>query len=73
MLHNDIEHWGLLLEAARGERPCDLLIRNVKIVDVLSGTIREGDVAIYDGRIVGFGDYPASQIWDGKGKYLAPG
>lgn len=73
MLYYDLELWRELLDVGRGEKPCDLLIRNVRLVDVLSGAIREGSVAVHSGRIVGFGEYNAVEVYDGQGGYLAPG
>jgi adenine deaminase len=43
------------------------------VVNVFSGQIERKDVAIFDGRIVGFGDYPAKRIVDVKGGFLCPG
>ena len=58
---------------ARGERPAELLFRNVKLVNVLSGEIYPANVAVSDGRVVGIGDYEAEKVIDLKGSYLAPG
>jgi adenine deaminase len=62
-----------LIRAARGERPSDLLLTNARIVDVFSGTVAPGSVAVASGRIVGFGDYPAREVRDLAGRFLAPG
>ena len=37
-----------------GRTPADLRIDDVRIVDVLSGEIREGSVCVGAGRILGF-------------------
>ncbi len=58
---------------AMGERPVDLLIKNARLVNVLSGDIHDADVAVADGVVVGFGDYQAKEIVDAGGAYLAPG
>jgi adenine deaminase len=50
-----------------------LLFRNTHIVDVFSGTIVPGSVAVADGRIVGFGDYLARTVIDVGGRFVAPG
>lgn len=60
------------LSIARGERPAELLFRNAQLVNVLSGEIHPADVAVDDGRVIGFGDYAAKQVIDLKGAYLAP-
>ncbi|MBO4556444.1 MAG: adenine deaminase [Elusimicrobiales bacterium] len=58
---------------ARGEKPADILLKNAKIVNVFSGEIVEDSVAVYKGRIIGFGEYEAKETIDLKGKYLMPG
>ena len=63
----------LKLAAARGEIPADLMIKNARLVNVLSGEIYEESIAIYGGRIIGFGDYEAEKTIDADGLYLAPG
>ncbi len=60
------------LSVARGERPAELLFQNARVVNVLSGEIHETNVAVEDGRIVGFGDYKARQVINLRGAYLAP-
>lgn len=61
------------IKVASGEGEVDLLIRNGRIVDVFSGQIEKKDVAIFDGIIVGFGDYKAKKVFDLKGEFLCPG
>ena len=64
-----------LIDAAAGRRIADLVIKNCQIVNVLSGEIYSGEVAIFDGKIIGMGatEYDGKQIVDAGGKYLAPG
>lgn len=62
-----------LIAAARGETAVDQLLRNARLVNVLAGEIHPADVAVYDGRVVGFGDYPARETVDLGGRYLCPG
>jgi len=63
-----------LISAAKGETPADLLLRNARVVDTLAGGERQGNVAIYGGRIAGVGDYyRAKESIDLRGAYLAPG
>ena len=62
-----------LFGAAKGDEPADLLLRGARIVDVISGEIRQGDLAVAGGYIVGFGARKAEEIIDLKGKYLVPG
>jgi adenine deaminase len=61
------------IRAAFGEGRVDLLIKNGRVVDVFSGQIEKKDVAIYDGLIVGFGDYHAQSVIDVEGDFLCPG
>jgi adenine deaminase len=65
----DIQH---KLKVARGEQPAELLFKNARLVNVLSGEIHETNVAVDDGRVIGFGDYDAKQIIDVAGAHLAP-
>jgi adenine deaminase len=60
------------LRVARGETPADLLFKNAQLVNVFSGEIHEANVAVDDGRVIGFGDYEANEIIDLAGAYLAP-
>src|SRR3954463_7582306 len=65
----DIQH---KLSVARGEEPAELLFKNARLVNVLSGEIHETNVAVDDGRVIGFGDYEAKETIDIAGAYLAP-
>ena len=62
---------------ALGNDPADLLLQNGRVVDVLTETIYEADVAIADGKIAGVGPRgtynKAKQVLDVQGTYLAPG
>src|SRR5262245_36526071 len=60
------------LAIARGESPAELLFKNARVVNVLSGEIHETSVAADDGRIIGFGDYKAKRVINLRGAYLAP-
>jgi adenine deaminase len=62
-----------IIAAARGDLPADLLLTNAKIINVFSGRVADGSLAVKDGFIVGFGDYEAARVVDLKGRYLAPG
>ncbi|SDU49270.1 adenine deaminase [Desulfobacula phenolica] len=61
------------LAVARGEVPADLLIKNVRVINVISGEIHTGNVAVCDGRFIGFGEYDAKKIIDAQGLYMSPG
>ena len=60
------------LSVARGEQRAELLFKNARVVNVFSGEIHRANVAVEDGRIVGFGDYQAKKVIDLQGAYLAP-
>src|SRR5512144_871648 len=63
------------VDAARGAVPADLVLRNGRVVNVLTGEIHDGTVGIKGDRILGFGDYhaarPENEI-DLAGAYVAP-
>lgn len=69
-----------LLKAALGEIPSDLLIKNVQLVNVITGEIYPANVFVYDGMIAHV-EYQnltadlegAKQVVDGGGQYLIPG
>lgn len=60
------------LSVARGEVPAELLFKNAQLINVLSGEIYSTNVAVDDGRVIGFGDYEAKKTIDLAGAYLAP-
>jgi adenine deaminase len=62
-----------LIVVARGEEPADLLLENARLVNVLSGEVHPADIAVYDGRVVGFGDYRARRVVDLGGRFVCPG
>jgi adenine deaminase len=60
------------LQAARGEVPAELVLTGGRLANVYTGTWQETDVALFDGIIVGLGDYPGPRL-EVKGRYLLPG
>ena len=63
-----------LVRYARGDEPAHLLLKNARLVNVLSGEILPADVAVVRSRIVGVGQgYEAEEVIDLDGAYLAPG
>ncbi|MGL4773896.1 MAG: adenine deaminase [Clostridium sp.] len=62
-----------LIDVASGRVEADLVIKNCKVVDVYSGTIIEGDIAVSDNLIAGIGNYEGKNVIDAMGKYAAPG
>lgn len=61
------------IDIAAGRHPADLVLRNGKIVNVLSCEVHDGDVAIAGDRIVGIGRYEAREVVDLRGQYICPG
>jgi adenine deaminase len=62
-----------MIAVARGEEPPDLLLKNAQLVNVLSAEIHAADIAVYQGRIVGFGEYQARRVIDLGGRFVCPG
>jgi len=63
-----------IIPVAKGEQTADLLIKNAKVVNVFSGDIKETNVAIFQKRIAGIGDYKKGKmVMDLEGKFLVPG
>lgn len=63
-----------LMSVAKGELPADLLLSNAKIINVFTGEIEDGNIAICGDRIAGVGDYhQAKEVVDVGGRYIAPG
>lgn len=62
------------IRAARGQIPCDLVIKGARYLDVFSGAFLTGDVAVHKGQIVGTGEeYQGLKTFNADGKYLVPG
>jgi adenine deaminase len=61
------------LAAARGDIPCDLVVTNVKVVNVFNAEILHGTVGIHGGYIVGMGNYEGSGTIDAGGAFMVPG
>ena len=67
-------HQEEFIAVALGETKADLVIKNAKIVNVLTEEIYESEVAIVKGRIAGVGKgYVGEKEIDLKGAYLTPG
>ncbi len=66
------------IEASRGERPCDIYIRNGQLINVYSGEIYPSDLAVTDDKIVYLGTNEGligakTLIIDARDQYLSPG
>lgn len=63
-----------IITVASGKVPADVLLTNCKIVNVFTGKIEEGNIALYRKRIAGIGDYKdGKEVIDIGGNYVVPG
>lgn len=71
----DVETRKILIEAALGQTPLDLLIKNVRIVNVYTSKIVDGALGISKGYVVSLQaeDLPHLNSFDAEGKYALPG
>lgn len=73
---SEIQQMRELIQAARGDRPCDLAVRGGSVVNVFTGEIIRADVGIFGEQIAvvtGDGTIDALQTIDAHGLFLAPG
>ena len=62
-----------IIEVARGQAPADLLLKHARIINVFTGEVEKGNVALSSGRIAGVGEYyKAKEVIDLDGQYLSP-
>ena len=61
------------IKAANKEISCDLVIKNISVIDVFQCSSFICDVAIKNGFIVGLGDYSGNIEVNGTGKFICPG
>ncbi|MEM9248682.1 MAG: adenine deaminase [Pseudomonadota bacterium] len=65
---------GARIATARGEAPADIVLRGGTVLDLITGDLLEGDVAIAGGRIIGTCDsYEGRDVIDVSGLTLVPG
>ena len=62
-----------LIDAAIGRKKAEIVLKNGRFVNVFTGEICEGDIAIEGGKIVGFGKYEGETEYDIAGKIAVPG
>ncbi len=63
-----------MIPVSLGKVPADVLLKNCKIVNVFTGEIEEGNIALYRKRIAGIGDYnEGKEVIDLNGDYVVPG
>lgn len=62
------------IKVALGEMPADVVLKNGSYVDVFTGSLRTGDIALFDGLIVGVGGcYRGKEEVNLDGKIVIPG
>ena len=63
-----------MIIAGQGKEPADLVIKNVRLLDVITGAVTETDIAVVADRIVGtHAQYEGKTTIDGRGRYAVPG
>ena len=63
-----------LVRVALGEEKADVVLKNADYVNVFSGTVEHGDIAVANGLVVGMADhYDGLMEVDVSGKIVAPG
>jgi adenine deaminase len=71
-MKTDLERIQKRLQAARGEIEADLVIAGGLVGNVYTGEWLQQNIALYDGVIVGLGDYAGPRM-EVPGRYLVPG
>ncbi len=61
-----------MIDVAAGRTRADLVLKNANVVNVFSGDVTKGDIAIHREYIAGIGDYVGNEVIDLKGKYVTP-
>ena len=61
------------IAAALGQERAELVLKNGSYVNVFTGEVEKGDIAIADGKIVGIGTYSGEKEIDIGGRIAAPG
>lgn len=63
-----------MIMAGQGKAPADLVIRNIGLLDVITGAVTTSDIAIVADRIVGtHASYEGERVIDGTGRFAVPG
>jgi adenine deaminase len=63
-----------MIKAGVGQIPADVVIKNVRLLDVISGTVTHTDIAIVGDRIVGtYGYYNGHRLIEGDNRFAVPG
>ncbi|MBH0619509.1 adenine deaminase, partial [Salmonella enterica] len=58
----------------RGLEPADLVIRDVRLLDLVTGALTETDIAVCGDTVVGtYGSYEGRAVLEGRGRIAVPG
>ena len=62
------------IDQAMGRLPADLVVRNLRILNLVTGELESGDIAVCGNTIVGtFDSYRGVEEIDGEGRFAVPG
>ena len=62
------------IDQALGRQPADLVVRNARILNVVTGEVQQGDIAVCGSTIVGtFDSYRGGEEIDAQGRFAVPG
>ncbi|MBY8997567.1 MAG: adenine deaminase [Candidatus Thorarchaeota archaeon] len=61
-----------MIDVAAGRTRADLVLKNANVVNVFTGDVTPGDIAIHGAYIAGIGEYAGNEVIDLKGKYVSP-
>lgn len=63
-----------MIRAGAGEAPADVVVKNVRLLDVITGSVTHTDIAIVADRIVGtHGYYNGARLIEGGNRFAVPG
>ncbi|MBD3407736.1 MAG: adenine deaminase [Candidatus Lokiarchaeota archaeon] len=67
---SDVYPLDQMIDVAAGRTRADTVLKNATVVNVFTGELIEGNLAIHAGYIAGIGDYVGKKVIDVKGKYV---
>jgi adenine deaminase len=71
---NEVKNLTKMIMAGKGAIKADLVIKNIQLLDIITGTINKSDIAIVGDRIVGtHASYDGEIKIDGEGRFAVPG
>ena len=62
-----------MIDVARGDKKASLVLKNCNVINVFTNEIIQGDIAIWNDKIVGIGKYFGEVEMDLTGTYIVPG